>query len=416
MQPFSLKIFSLLGGCALLLVIFAFAKVTAAAALLACVLGGLATVSVVERLMRPSSYALTMVEISWLWFLGTLLFTTVVANMQLAYLDMALQGRLFLMLTLWSVWLFALPTLVRDTYTLAGAVRAFDIFGILVSATVFLPLVAGVGEAQSGDRGRVFGPFGDPAPFVVALFACRAFVAARWPLLAFHLAALLVTVGLGASLTLMAAFGAHFLLPWRGRKRSSRSWTNRILLGVLFAPVLAAVVVALAPRFMARLTDPMLVSMTVATRFGSFNVASEIISQHPLLGVGLNGFTAVAEYMGAESFFVGLFHENYIVNAANQILQTLTDGGVVGLLAFAAFCVFAYQRLSWAANHGPVDQVAFRAYQIWFVGILVGNQTAVWLLPYSPISMCVFVILGLALAAGRITDRLPSGASSTVSA
>lgn len=412
MQPFSLKIFSLLGGCALLLVIFAFAKVTAAAALLACVLGAMATVSVIDRLMRPSTYAFTWVEISWLFFVGTLLFATIVANAQLAFLDIALQGRLFLMLVLWSVWLFALPTLVRDTYTLSGAVRAFDFFGMLVSASVFLPLVAGVGEAQTGEKGRVFGPFGDPVPFVVALFACRAFVAARWPSLAFHLAALLVTVGLGATLTLLVAFGAHMVLPWRGRKRSERSWTSRILLGLLFAPVLAAVVVALAPRIMGRLTDPMLVSMTMATRFGSFNVATAIISQHPVTGVGLSGFNAVAEKMGAESFFIGLFHENFIVNAANQILQTLTDGGAIGLLAFIVFCVFAYRRLSWAANHGPVDQQAFRAYQIWFVGILIGNQTAVWVVPFSPISMCMFVIVGLALAAGRISARTPHGAIS----
>ncbi len=416
MQPFSIKIFSLLGSCALLLVIFAAAKVTAAGAVLACILGGLATVSIVDRLTRPSTYAFTAVEISWLFFVGTLLFTTVVANAQLAFLDMALQGRLYLMLVLWSVWLFALPTLVRDTSTLAGAIRAFDLFGLLVSASVFLPLVAGVGEAQVGDKGRVFGPFGDPVPFAVALFACRAFVAARWPLLAFHLAALLMTVGLGASLTLLAAFGAHAVLPWRGRTRSTRSWPQRILLGLLFAPVLAAVLVALAPRIMGRLTDPLLVSMTMATRFGSFNVAREIITQHPVTGVGINGFTAVAENMGAESFFVGLFHENFIVNAANQILQTLTDGGLIGLLAFAVFCVFAYKRLSWAANYGPVDHRAFRAYQIWFVGILFGNQTAVWVVPFSPISMCMFVIVGLALAAGRISARAPHEAAAAVKA
>ncbi|HEU5137309.1 MAG TPA: O-antigen ligase family protein [Steroidobacteraceae bacterium] len=410
MNFYSLKFFALLATCGVLLAVFASAQVMAAGGALIAVLGMLVAVAIAARLLRPAHYVLTSLEIAWLLFIAALFFATILANLKLSYLDGAMQFRLFFMLVLWSVWLFVVPTLVRDVVALEGAVRAFDAFGIMVSASVFLPIVAGVGEAQGAESalGRVFGPFGDPVPFVVALFACRALVAGRWPQLAFHLTALLVTVGLGASLTLLVAFAAHFLLPWRARSNVRKPLGRRLLLAVLFAPVVIAVVALFAPRIVGRVLDPVLMATTLASRFGSFNVAADIIANHPVAGVGLNGFTAVADNIGAEAFFVGRFNTNFIVNAANQTLQTLTDAGIFGFTAFVVFCVLLYKRLSWAANHSPVDRPAFRAYQIWLVGILIGNQTAVWMQPISPVSMCLFFVGGLALAASRIAAR-PAG-------
>jgi O-antigen ligase len=412
MTLYSLKMFTLLATCGLLLVIFASAKVMVAGGALIAVLGLLLVLAAADRLLRPRLHCLSTLELSWLLFLAALLFATILANVNLTYLDGPLQMRLWLMLVLWSVWLFAIPTLVRDPAALGGAIAAFDAFGLLISASVFLPIVAGVGEAQTTPEslGRTFGPFGDPVPFVVALFACRAFVVGQWPLLAFHLAALLVTVGLGASLTLMVAFAAHVFLPWSARARVRKPLGKRLLIGVLFVPVVLGVLALFLPRIIARVADPVMMATTLASRFGSFRVGTEIISQHPAMGVGLNGFTAVAESIGAESLFER-FHENFIVNAANQVLQTMTDAGIVGLLALGLFCFVLYRKLSWAANHAGANRPAFRGYQIWFVGLVVGNQTAVWMSPFSPISMCVFIVAGLALAAEHVvrhTDAAPA--------
>jgi O-antigen ligase len=271
---------------------------------------------------------------------------------------------------------------------------------LLISASVYLPLSGfDFGEIQRTQvgTGRVFGVLGDSVAFAVALFVCRSFVARRWGTFAFHLGALMLTAGIGGMLTLSVAMLAHLVLPWPGSGRVAPSLRRVASFGVAIVLGLGAIAV-FGEMIIQRISGPNLLNVTVAQRYATFQVATEIIREHPFVGVGLRGFNNAAVALAPESLYTAGFSMNFIANAQNQILQSLCDAGILGLTALLLLVAAALALLRNVANSGSADTEAFRAYQVWVIGLAVGNQSAVWLLPFSIIPLLLFTVFGLALA------------------
>lgn len=359
------------------------------------------------------SSILSATELVWFALVGVLLFATFAANSHVDGILFGLEMKLLVSLVMWSVWISVIPQLAGSRERLDGLVKALDILGIMISLSMLLPRFGlSFGELQGQGAGlvRSFGPFGDSAPFVAALFACRALVAHRWFSLALHLAALLAAVGLGALMTLSVALAAHLLLPWPGRARRRITWKGMVV-AVLAVPVLLFVLLLVGQGVVERLADPRLVTFTFATRLGSMLLALEVIGLHPFTGVGFNGFFSVAETLQPERYFIGLFDPNYYVQVPNQLLQTATDAGVPGVLALVGFYWVVLRELYRASARGSAQDVAFRGYFIWTVGLFVGNQSAAWLLPMTVISFILFIVVGLGVAANRSDSRPATGES-----
>lgn len=131
--------------------------------------------------------------------------------------------------------------------------------------------------------------------------------------------------------------------------------------------------------------------------------ALDIYADHPILGVGVNNFQiAYAERQAGETATQRrLFHNNQLLvptAAPNEFLNTLTEQGLVGLLALLVFVVLAI-KTAWGASRAA--DPAVRA-----IGIGVGMAVSTMLVnSYSSISLqdvpvdMLFVLLAIAAIA-----------------
>jgi len=138
-----------------------------------------------------------------------------------------------------------------------------------------------------------------------------------------------------------------------------------------------------------------------STHFGVYEFIPDILSQNPLLGLGLNNFSVYYEFVtgrtdfGPHSFYVALFVET----------------GLVGALVFAAFVVYLFRRLALARRVGRAlaaagDAVAARVRPLaWgltaaLVGTLAANAF------YLTISFYYFFVVALlAIAPAAVFGR-----------
>jgi O-antigen ligase len=138
-----------------------------------------------------------------------------------------------------------------------------------------------------------------------------------------------------------------------------------------------------------------------STHFDVYSFIPDILSQHPLLGLGLNNFSVYYEFVtgrsnfGPHSFYVALFVET----------------GIVGAVIFIAFVVYLFRRLALARRLGrglaaAGDAVAARVRPLaWgLTAALVGTLAANVF--YLTISFYYFFVVALfAIAPASVFGR-----------
>ena len=148
--------------------------------------------------------------------------------------------------------------------------------------------------------------------------------------------------------------------------------------------------------------------LSTSTHFGIYDFIPEILSQHPLFGLGLNNFSIYYEQVtgrtdwGPHSFYVALFVET----------------GLLGALLFGSFCVYLFWRLAVARRVGRLlsaagDGVARRVLPVaWgmtaaLAGIMAANAFYLTMTFYY---FYVFAMLAVALPivfGRRVARRRP---------
>jgi O-antigen ligase len=139
----------------------------------------------------------------------------------------------------------------------------------------------------------------------------------------------------------------------------------------------------------------------------SGSLAAAIIADNPLTGVGFLEYeSALPRYGGERAFNLG-HPDGATANANNQILQTLTDAGVPGLLAFAVlmFCAARLLRELGAQSQDRFLATFFLGAFVWLLAQICGNQAAVWVVPGSYVARFLWIILGMGVAVAKL---LPS--------
>ncbi len=129
-----------------------------------------------------------------------------------------------------------------------------------------------------------------------------------------------------------------------------------------------------------------------------------MIADNPLGGVGYMGYEpALAKYRG-EKFFDLAHPDGATANANNQFLQSLTDAGLPGLLAFAWLVICAARLLRELAGRCEDRFLAtfYRGGFIWLLAQVFGNLAAVWLIPSSYVARFLWIILGTGTAVMKL--------------
>ncbi len=263
-----------------------------------------------------------------------------------------------------------------------------------------------IGEVQGLEREepRYFGPVGDSVGFVLLLgylyFLCRGNLAGA----AIFAGGILLTAGLGAILGTVVATGLYLL----GRRRLAPSpgVLGRAGRWLTLATVAAAAIVYAGPMT-ETLRDRLAGGheQSAGQRLGTATVAGRMIGDNVFTGVGFMGFRLLVGRYGGEQFFDLDRPDGSTANANNQVLQSLTDSGLAGLVCLVVLVVVAvrlFHRVATTAGD-PVVRVYFWTAMLWLLAQVLGNIAASWLTPSSFVALILWISIGLALGVDRLT-------------
>ena len=204
---------------------------------------------------------------------------------------------------------------------------------------------------------------------------------------ALFLGGILLTAGLGAAVATCVATTLFFFFGLR--TPAVRDFALRRL---SLLPLLALAALVSLSLFTNSLDATLLDRLTSgdylesgAGRAASAKLAVAMILDNPLLGVGYMGYERALERYGGDAYFDLQHPDGGTANANNQILQALTDGGIVGLLAFAVLITVAarlFLRVA-ARSEDRFLSTYYLAAFLWLLTQVFANQAAVWLNPAS---------------------------------
>jgi putative inorganic carbon (HCO3(-)) transporter len=263
---------------------------------------------------------------------------------------------LFMFLQLYMVYLYVANT-VRNRQDILFVVSLLLIGGLVesiviivlrftnVESTVLGPVHIFTESGAKGEWIRVGGTIGVPniaGAYLSMLLAIAAGLlfsslgrAYKWlavTLLGLGEVALIFTFSRGAWIALVVSIGGLGLVVWRQRRLSFRApIAIFVILMLLYFPFHDAI--------SARLFGDD--NGSAESRIPLMNLASRIIGDNPVLGVGANNFTVAMEGYLTPEFRNG---RTFLFAVHNKYLLVWAETGIGGLLAFLAFLLLSLRR------------------------------------------------------------------------
>ena len=288
----------------------------------------------------------------------------------------------------------AIFVLIQRPQRMRPVLWGLRVLGWIVLGTFVYGLAFGIGS-ETASVSRVFGVYGDSIAWAASFFLILSLAYGRWLEFGAFVLMIALSGSMGAAIAAAASIIFHVLLLV-ARKRLNVLYILGAVLLVLVA--IQFVDLSNVPVFQ-RLFSEDQKAFSLNARFGSFSAAFDIFQDHPVFGVGFGGFFEAALNYDVERYFEGGFSANYISNAQNQYLQTLTEGGVPALIIFITVLCSAMVWLFRLERHeDPHAKPFMSAAFAWVASIAVTNQTAVWLMPHSVNTVIFAVIIGIVSA------------------
>ena len=299
--------------------------------------------------------------------------------------------------------------IVAWTMVALGVIQFINFFGASHGITI--------GEVQGIERGelRYFGPVGDSIGFVLLLGYVGALCAARPTFALLFAGGIVLTAGIGAIIG--TAVATALVLLFGLESGTTRAFLRRYLWVfpiLVFAGIVAAATIGrpMASTLVDRLSSGRF-HQSGGQRLATLKMGVKMVMDNPLTGVGFMSYESSLERYGGKRFFNLAKLDGGTANANNQILQSLTDAGAFGLVAFLVFATVSV-RLFWKVSarcEDPFLRLSLRASCLWLLTQLLGNHAAVWLIPSAYVARFLWVLLGITVAIARLLPapgRTPS--------
>lgn len=314
-----------------------------------------------------------------------------------------------------AVYLFCLSNLIAERQDYRQMHRMVFVVGLFCALNVYLGFGLGqlgisFGESQNvtedwGGTSRSFGLVGDSVGFILTLFVGWAAASRKYAWTAFFAIAILLTGTRGAMVCAVVTLVA--LASFSQVRHQVHILT--VVLGVLISGAASYAIadqLSLLQRF-----DEGSYGNSRAQRLATWIVAARMVQESPstmLFGVGYNAYIYESENFGAASVFGqgGLSWEEggrrMSANATNPYLQMLVDGGIAALLMYLWFLWTALSTLRRGVREMPEMDAFFIGAWAWILGLAIGCQWAVWLLPSSYVTQLLWPALAIVIAAQRM--------------
>ncbi|MEK7121098.1 MAG: O-antigen ligase family protein [Patescibacteria group bacterium] len=332
-------------------------------------------------ILKDRSYLPRRDKVFWAFFLFVLAFSLTTITSVLPY--PSFWGSLERMGGLWTFWhYFLFFIILTSVFTkkehwqkllnltiFAGVLSAFYGFGQKTNIEFFV---------GSGGRERIFGTIGNPALFagyeLLSVFLSLImylqfkvsgtfFAAKKVPdtfrrtsyLFAFVITsvAALMTAVRGSVLGYAVGLSVFAFLWMRHKKSRIGSIVFNVLIGsivlfVVFSSLFSGSSFVKNSRYLSRITDLSLTSVTVQTRFWAWQAGLKGWSENPktmLLGWGPENFNIPFSKHFNPKFFVGLGSETLFDRAHNMFVEVLVTMGVIGFLAYVNIFIALFASL-----------------------------------------------------------------------
>lgn len=281
---------------------------------------------------------------------------------------------------------------VRTTRQLELSYKFIGFFGYIAAASVLLnialfPFGITFGEVQATRSiKRFYGPLGDQVAFFLLFFIYKEFMARKTLRAVFFGSALLATGVRGALISFGVGLIVLLIYLRRERLQHHTYWIPlSILIGIISFFFYFDLGGTLTRSQSIGINDD-----TIGQRLLLMMHAVQVFLDHILVGVGFTGFRFAVQNYSGPVVLLG--------TTSNQYLQVATDAGILGLGAFLWMVKNVLQTLK-AALTLATDEL--RNFLIsgyaWLLALLIGNQSAAWILPESMISYLLWLILGIAV-------------------
>lgn len=311
------------------------------------------------------------------------------------------QQKALLGAILWLLPSLSLPLLCPNL----ASISSFFIFlerGLaLVAGSVLLSAAlaqVGIGFGEvlffaDSDASRTFGPLGDQVGFACSLGLLLGFTRGAFSLVSLHGIAIALTGTRGAFIvSVIGGLIFSLSLIWSNRRERGR-YALYLILGVAILALILLYTSA-GEMILARLTHGEALEATMTPRLLAMELATEIIRENILWGLGFGGFYYEAIDRGAHLIFSN-FVDNHVSNSTNQFLEMMVSGGVIGFSIYLLFLWKGARTISKASSSLPPElQLHFKGAFIWFMGMIIGNQAATWIQIYN-LTGVYFILLAV---------------------
>lgn len=277
---------------------------------------------------------------------------------------------------------------------------------VIVILNFLFPSIPFFGESYTTEGGsRAFGWMGDQIAIIFSFFISIFLAKEKYIKAAIVFIALLATGSIGATVIALIV-GIVFLWPYFKRKMKSQNSRFSILfLCVAFFIVFYFYIIPNATIF-SRLSleniDPSEEKGVGFHRLIAFQTAVESWFENKFIGCGFGTYSTIMhkKYDYLEDVYDSSISITSMVNAFNQYLQFLVEIGLLGLILAIIFFKGLIKEIS--LNSKQTKYNFATGFKIWFIILLIFNQTAVWFIPGSLILYIFF--LGAALSVSKVNS------------
>ncbi len=308
--------------------------------------------------------------------------------------------------------LFLLIVSIKDSRQM-GIARFFDYIGYSFAGLIYLDYIlimttgTPLGEVQTTEEiTRYFGIIGDQVGFILIFFILKSVIDNNLVGLIVCTGALISTGTRGALFSLVVGLIALAVVLLKGRSIKRK----RVLFLITVVSVGIIIMVLGGVGTMGkRFPGYHFIDTSLSQRLILAKLSLQIFIDNALTGVGYTGFRYLALDYGAWQIFSErlYFSPIFLATTGNQYLQVATDGGIFAIMGFVWMMVVFLRTLKTSAMSASGSLKSFYlAGYIWLMSLLIGNQSAAWLLPGSLISYLMWIILGLAIANEQNLQRM----------